>query len=345
MVVEAARRRQLAQIAHQALAAAHNPAVEVTVAITDTARDVLELAAPAHRRGAEPLHETAWAVVQELQDARDNPQPEMRGLPTGLPGLDDVTGGLRGGRLVILAARPGKGKSVLGGQIARHCAEVGPPAIFFALEMDREELAERTLAGIGRVNHTNISRRAVNEGQLERLSKQLIARGDLPLYVDDTPGYRVEEIAAVARREHQRLGGLGLIVVDYLQLVTSDNPRQSKADNVGDVGTALKHLARELDVPVIALAQLSRNIEHRADPRPVLADLRDSGRLEQDADQVWFIHSLDADAPGGEEATDLLIVAKHRGGEKADIPMRFLLPFQMFEGTGKLRHLSAAVGA
>ncbi len=258
----------------------------------------------------------------EVNGGRDG---EMAGVPTGFRELDDVTNGLHPGQLIIIAARPGLGKSTLALDFARHAAvSAREPAIFFSLEMGRNEIATRLLAAETSIPMNTLRRGDLDQRDWDRIA---IARSrviaDAPLYIDDSPNMTLVEIRAKCRRLSQR-SGLKLIVIDYLQLMTSGKKVESRQQEVSEFSRALKLLAKELQVPVVALSQLNRNSEQRSDKRPALADLRESGSLEQDADMVILLHRDDAferDAPPTGEAD--LIIAKHRNGPTKTIKVAF----------------------
>lgn len=258
----------------------------------------------------------------EVNGGRDG---EMAGIPTGFRELDAATNGLHPGQLVIIAARPGLGKSTLALDFARHASiSARVPAIFFSLEMGRNEIATRLLAAETSIPMNTLRRGDLDQRDWDRIA---IARSrtiaDAPLYIDDSPNMTLVEIRAKCRRLSQR-SGLKLVVIDYLQLMTSGKKVESRQQEVSEFSRALKLLAKELQVPVVALSQLNRNSEQRSDKRPALADLRESGSLEQDADMVILLHRDDAferDAPPTGEAD--LIIAKHRNGPTKTIKVAF----------------------
>jgi len=244
------------------------------------------------------------------------------GLPTGFVELDRQLGSMRAGQLIVLGARPSMGKSALALDIALKVAETGRPVLFVSAEMGRHEIGTRILARGG------VSSERLLSGQLDKLDFERVERHrarltGVPLHIDDSPNTTLLAIRSKARRLAAR-DGLGLVVVDYLQLVTGEGRRERRELEVAEVSRGLKALARELAVPVLALAQLNRAVELRSNKRPVLADLRESGQLEQDADVVLLLHraemyDLDAD-PGAAE----VIVAKHRNGPTGSVHLVWL---------------------
>jgi replicative DNA helicase len=270
-----------------------------------------------------PLVEAIDTAVDEIERARGR-DGEMAGVPTGFAELDELTNGLHGGQLIIVAARPGLGKSTLALDFARAATvKHSMPTIFFSLEMGRSEIAMRLLAA-----ESSIPMQTLRKGNMEQRDWDKLAniRGqiaDAPLYIDDSPNMTLVEIRAKCRRLSQKVG-LKMVVIDYLQLMTSGKKVESRQQEVSEFSRALKLLAKELNVPVIALSQLNRGPEQRADKKPALADLRESGSLEQDADIVVLLHREDAydrEAPPTGEAD--LIVAKHRNGRQDTIKVSF----------------------
>ncbi|MHB1554596.1 MAG: replicative DNA helicase [Acidimicrobiales bacterium] len=247
-----------------------------------------------------------------IAELRRRSSGERIGLPTGFVDLDRMTGGLRPGQLIVLGARPAMGKSALALDIALHAARTSGPVLFVSAEMGALELGTRVLAGGGVASDRLLAAR-LDDLDWSRLETRRAELAGVPLLIDDAPGTTLLAIRGRARRQAAR-GGLALLVVDYLQLIGADRRGTRREAEVAEISRGLKALARELHVPVVAVAQLNRAVELRADKRPMLSDLRESGQLEQDADLVLLLHraavyDLDAD-PGAAE----LIVAKHRNG-------------------------------
>lgn len=283
-----------------------------------------------------PLVEAIDTAVDEIEQARGR-DGEMAGVPTGFAELDDLTNGLHGGQLIIVAARPGLGKSTLALDFARAASiKHDKPSIFFSLEMGRSEIATRLLAA-----EASIPMHILRKGNMEQRDWDRLAatRGQIagaPLYIDDSPNMTLVEIRAKCRRLSQRVG-LKMVIIDYLQLMTSGKKVESRQQEVSEFSRALKLLAKELKVPVIALSQLNRGPEQRADKKPALSDLRESGSLEQDADMVILLHREDAyerDHPRAGEAD--LIVAKHRNGRTETIPVSFQGMYSRFGDMAKV---------
>ncbi|MGV1034123.1 MAG: replicative DNA helicase [Microbacteriaceae bacterium] len=269
-------------------------------------------------------------AVTEIEAAGHN-GGTMTGIPTGFADLDAITNGLHPGQLVIIAARPAMGKSTLALDIARASAlHNNKPTLFFSLEMGKAEIAMRLLSA-----EASVPLAKMRKGTIESQDWTTIAgvRGrinDAPLYIDDSPNMTLVEIRAKCRRLKQRIG-LEMVVIDYLQLMTSGKKVESRQQEVSEFSRALKLLAKELQVPVIALAQLNRGPEQRADKKPQLSDLRESGSIEQDADVVVLLHreaAYEQDSPRAGEAD--LILAKHRNGPTGIVTVAFHGHFSRF---------------
>jgi replicative DNA helicase len=245
------------------------------------------------------------------------------GVPTGFPELDELTSGLQPSELVVLAARPSMGKTTLALNVACHAA-VGQriPVALFSLEMAGEQVALRMLCGEARVPSHRLRTGFLRDEDWPRLSEALGRLSEAPIYVDDTPSIGVMELRARARRLHAE-HRIGLVVIDYLQLMHAHGRLENRQQEISEITRALKALARELNVPVLALSQLSRAVEQREKRRPQLSDLRESGAIEQDADVVAFIY-FDPDAPAEKRDLAEIIVAKQRNGPTGSISLTFL---------------------
>ncbi|HAM15583.1 MAG TPA: replicative DNA helicase [Eggerthellaceae bacterium] len=263
----------------------------------------------------------------------------MAGVPTGFKDVDDLFHGLRGGDLVILAARPGVGKTSFALNMAVNAAQRGTSVAFFSLEMSAGQLVQRILCAEARVNLSKIrGGYGITEGDWGAIADASNRLAKLELFIDDSPGLSILEARAKARRELRQVeSGKGLIIVDYLQLMQPQTARRdgNRAVEVGEISRGLKVLAKELDMPVIALSQLSRAVEMRGKKRPQLSDLRESGSIEQDADIVMFIdRSMDETEAEQEGRPPLntaeLIVAKHRNGPTRDIRLAFVADYTRF---------------
>lgn len=273
---------------------------------------------------------------QSITDFLDELERRMNGdgisgVPSGFIDLDEITTGFRPGQLILIGARPGMGKTSLALGIAMHAAKEGHHSLFFSLEMSRLELMERAMAGEARVDLARLRHGTVVEKDWPRLHEAMGRLADLPLHIEDDPTATVGRIRSVCRRYRRKHGRLDLVVVDYLGLMTPQQKGENRQNDVAEMSRGLKVLARELDVPVIALSQLSRNLEVRADKRPILSDLRDSGALEQDSDVVLFAYRDEVYKPdSADRGTAEVIVAKHRNGPTGVVRLAFLDRYTRF---------------
>ncbi|HEV7950978.1 MAG TPA: replicative DNA helicase [Glaciihabitans sp.] len=277
-----------------------------------------------------PLSEAVTAAVDEIEAAagRDG---QMIGVPTGFAQLDALTNGLHPGQMIILAARPAIGKSTLALDFARSAAiHHDMPTIVFSLEMGRSEIAMRLLSAEASVPLQSMRKGTVDGRDWTKLASIRGQIADAPLYIDDSPNMTLVEIRAKCRRLKQKVG-LKMVIIDYLQLMTSGKKVESRQQEVSEFSRALKLLAKEIGVPVIAISQLNRGPEQRADKKPALSDLRESGSLEQDADMVILLHresAYEKDSPRQGEAD--LIIAKHRNGPTDTLVIGFHGHFSRF---------------
>lgn len=250
-------------------------------------------------------------VVDSL-DARFTAGGKLIGLSTGLGDLDDLLGGIRAPDLIILAARPSMGKTALAMQIATHAAMTGENVMVFSLEMSAEQLTERQLSAASNVFYSKIMSGNLSDGDWPHITYGMSVLRDIPMTIDDSAGITISELRNRARRAHKR-GKLGLIVVDYLQLVSAGG--ENRTGEISQVSLGLKRLAKELNTPVLALSQLNRELERRPNKRPIMADIRESGQIEQDADKILFIYRdeiYNKDSP--EKGTAEIIAGKQRAG-------------------------------
>ena len=277
------------------------------------------------------------SVIQKVTDRLvmlQKADGKISGVKTGYYDLDKLTSGFQKGDLIILAARPSVGKTAFALNVAYNVSYKSDEAVaIFSLEMPAEQLIQRIICSAGSLKAESLRSGSILKESSERYYAAADKVSKCNLYIDDTPGIRVGEIAAKCRRL-KREQGLKMIVIDYLQLISGPaNSRESRQQEVSDISRQLKMIARELEVPVLALSQLSRSVEKRDNKRPVLSDLRESGAIEQDADIVSFIHREDYQDPKKEAetqgATDI-IIAKHRNGALADIRLVFLKQFSKF---------------
>jgi len=272
----------------------------------------------------------------------------LTGTPSGFRDLDEITGGFQPGNLIVLAARPAMGKSALATNIAENAAvDHGKAVALFSLEMSDGELAQRFIASRGKISGESLRKGRVKPEQWPKVLGATEKLTKAPLFVDDSSDLGVLELRAKARRLHQR-NPLGLLIVDYLQLMRAEDPRDGRVEQVGKMSRGLKILARELHIPVIAISQLSRAVEARPDKRPLMSDLRESGNIEQDADLVMFVYrdeyyNKESEKQGIAE----VLIGKHRNGPIGSVELTFLdrYPKFMSKATERVASQAGAQGA
>ena len=275
---------------------------------------------------SEALEET----INEI-DANSNRPDGVYGVPTDFIEFDELTGGLHGGQMIVIAARPGVGKSTLALDIARSASiHHQMTTVFFSLEMSRTELAMRILSAEGKISMGRLKKGDLDTEGWTNLATLQGRIDSASLFIDDSPNMTLMEIRAKCRRLKQR-NDLKLVVLDYLQLMSSGKKVESRQQEVSEFSRSLKLLAKELDVPVIALSQLNRGSEQRTDKRPMVSDLRESGSIEQDADMVILLHREDMYNPESDRVGEAdMIIAKHRGGPTRTIPLAFSGKYSRF---------------
>ncbi|MFG0333178.1 MAG: replicative DNA helicase [Maioricimonas sp. JB049] len=271
------------------------------------------------RMGMRDILEDTFERIFERMDQEGS----ISGIPTGFNGLDDVTSGFQPSELLVLAARPSMGKTALVCNFALAVAKAKYGVLLFSLEQSRMELAERLLCIQAKVNGHKLRQGDLDEMDQHSLMEAANELRECPLFIDDTAGRTMSQIAAVGRRL-KRSSGLNLIIIDYLQLIESDDKNMPREQQIATITRRLKFLAKELSAPVIALAQLNRGVEQREDKRPRLSDLRESGAIEQDADIVMFLHRPEAYDPEDRPGEADLIIAKNRSGPIGNVPLVWL---------------------
>jgi replicative DNA helicase len=330
IVAEKAVLRRLVEAGTRIVQMGYASEGEVTDLVNNAQAEIYGVAGGVEAEDYVPLVQAIEAATEEIEHAsgRDG---SMVGVPTGFTELDTLTNGLHPGQLILIAARPALGKSTLALDFAR-AAAIGHdmPTIFFSLEMGRSEIAMRLLSAESNIFLQKLRKGDVRSDDWTTLASTRGRIADAPLYIDDSPNMTLVEIRAKCRRLKQKVG-LKLIVIDYLQLMTSGKRVESRQQEVSEFSRALKLLAKELQVPVIALSQLNRGPEQRVDKKPALSDLRESGSLEQDADMVILLHresayEKESSRPGEAD----LIIAKHRNGPTGTITVAFQGAFSRF---------------
>lgn len=321
LIKEAATKRYLIQSGTQIVELGFDEQREVKEIIDSAESAIFSISQGHVTRGFIPLKDSLAASFDRI-DELHRKGAGFRGIKTGFIDLDNTLSGLQDSNLIILAARPGQGKTAMAINIAQHVGVVEKkPVAIFSLEMSQEELVDRLLVGQADVDAWRLKTGKLTESDFSKLSEAMGNLADAQIFIDDTPGITISEMRTKARRlqmEH----GISLIVVDYLQLVNPGRRYDSRVQEVGVISQAMKNLARELKVPVVCLSQLSRAIEHRTgDKKPQLADLRESGSIEQDADVVMFLYRPE------DEITPTvnykLLIAKHRNGAIGEIDLVF----------------------
>jgi replicative DNA helicase len=322
IVADAALRRRLIGAAADIMDVAYAGSDDADAIADNAEQRIYDVARREDTEDAAAIGDLVNDAMSELE-AIQNRESAYTGLATGFRDLDELTSGLQPGNLVIIAARPGIGKSSLAMNIARNVAVQHEPVAMFSLEMSRYEIGMRLLCAEARVPWDRIRNKRVGPDDWTRVVSAGETLHDAPLSIVDAGNVNIVDIRAKARRLKTSRQGLSLIIVDYLQLMTSPATRRqdNRQQEVAEISRSLKLLAKELKVPILALSQLNRNPEARADKRPQLSDLRESGSLEQDSDVVMFIHRDDGDAEKKREAE--LILAKHRNGPTGSIRLSF----------------------
>ncbi|MEI7536533.1 MAG: replicative DNA helicase [Comamonadaceae bacterium] len=286
------------------------------------------------KQGFQAMDTLVVALLDRVTEMADNPN-DVTGVPTGFYDLDRLTAGFQAGDLIVLAARPSMGKTALAINIAEHVAlNEGLPVAVFSMEMGAAQLAVRIVGSIGRIDQSHLRTGKLTDDEWPRLTEAIEKLRTISLHIDETAGLTSSELRANARRLSRKCGKLGLIVVDYLQLMSgSSSDGENRATELGEISRGLKMLAKELQCPVMALSQLNRSVETRPDKRPMMSDLRESGAIEQDADIIMFIYrdeyyTKDAcKEPGVAE----VIIAKQRNGPTGMVKLAFLKPITKFE--------------
>ncbi|MEY2782095.1 MAG: Replicative helicase [Pseudomonadota bacterium] len=286
------------------------------------------------KQGFQSMDTLVVELLDRVQEMADNPN-DITGVPTGFYDLDRMTSGLQSGDLVVLAARPSMGKTAFAINIAEHVAlNEGLPVAVFSMEMGASQLAVRVVGSIGRIDQGRLRTGKLHDDEWPRLTEAIEKLRTVSLHIDETPGLTPSELRANARRLSRQCGKLGLIVVDYLQLMSGSGGSggDNRATELGEISRGLKMLAKELQCPVIALSQLNRSVEQRTDKRPMMSDLRESGAIEQDADIIMFIYrddyyNKDSKDPGVAE----IIIGKQRNGPTGTVRLTFLKNLTRFE--------------
>ncbi len=329
--------RQLIQTANQIVVKSFEQGEEVQAIVDEAERSILEVSEKRNSTGFQSIADVLNQSIETIDRLAQNNE-EITGLPTGYQALDKMTAGLQKEELIILAARPAVGKTAFALNIAQNVGtKTDKTVAIFSLEMGAESLVNRMLCAEGSIEASHLRTGQLNEEEWRNL---IVAMGSLSrasIYIDDTPGIKISEIRARCRKLAQETGNLGLILIDYLQLIEGTG-RENRQQEVSEISRQLKTLAKELKVPVIALSQLSRGVEQRQDKRPVLSDIRESGSIEQDADIVAFLYRDDYYQREGDEEEEEqsnnnvieVIIEKNRSGARGTVELLFIKEYNKF---------------
>ncbi|MEO7031086.1 MAG: replicative DNA helicase [Herbaspirillum sp.] len=329
--------RKLITVSDEISGQAFSPQGREVKQILDEAESKIFAIAEEGSRGAQgfqeiqPLLSQVVERIDELYN-RDN-QNDITGIPTGFADLDKMTSGLQAGDLVIIAGRPSMGKTALAINIGETVAiESGLPVAVFSMEMGGTQLAMRMLGSVGRLDQQRLRTGRLNDDDWPRLTHAIQKMNDAQLYIDETPALNSIELRARARRLARQCGKLGLIIIDYLQLMSANSSGENRATEISEISRSLKALAKELQCPVVALSQLNRSLEQRPNKRPVMSDLRESGAIEQDADVILFIYRDEVYNPDSpDKGTAEIIIGKQRNGPIGSVRLTFLGQYTKFE--------------
>lgn len=339
--------RSLAQVGTEIADSAYSPSGRDARALLDEAEaKVFKIAEDGSRgeQGFQHIQPLLTQVVERVDElyARDN-KDEVTGIPTGFSDLDEKTSGLQKGDLIIVAGRPSMGKTAFALNIAEHVGLAkGLPVAIFSMEMGATQLAMRMLGSVGRIDQHLMRTGRLEKADWRRLTDALGRLSEAPIHIDESPALNALDLRARARRLHRHTGGLGLVVVDYLQLMSgSVGASENRATEISEISRSLKSLAKELQVPVIALSQLNRSLENRPSKKPVMSDLRESGAIEQDADVILFIYRDEVyNENSPDKGTAEIIIGKQRNGPIGMVRLTFLgqhTRFQNFAGVARFQ--------
>ncbi|MGH9019734.1 MAG: replicative DNA helicase [Acidimicrobiales bacterium] len=341
LVRDKAQQRRLISVAGEIVDQAYQATDDVVGLIDEAERRINQIADDRAVDSVSPLHSLLLHEA-EILELRGETRGQLNGLETGFRALDQVLQGLQPGSMTIMGARPGTGKTAWALGVLVHVgAVVRRPALYFSLEMSRQELAERILASTARIDSSKLRTGDLSDADWTRAQEAFGFLQSAKVFIDDNPALTVMDVRSRARRIKQQNGDLGVVIVDYLQLMSSRSRAENRQVEVAEMSRALKILARELGTPVIALSQLSRKLEDRADKRPVMSDLRESGSLEQDADVVLFLFRPEqyGEVPNDKKADAEVIVGKNRNGPTRNVHLTWRGEFARFDNVAEARDL------
>jgi replicative DNA helicase len=338
IVRERAILRKLIEASDEIATNAFNPQGRAVSQILDEAEGrIFKIGEEGSRtqQGFQSMDQLVMQLIDRVTELHENGAEEVTGVRTGFYDLDRMTAGLQPGDLIVLAARPSMGKTAFALNIAEHVAvQEGLPVVVFSMEMGAAQLALRLVGSLGRIDQQHLRTGALRDDEWSRLTEAVDKLSKAAVFIDETPALNPAELRARARRQARQCGKLGLIVVDYLQLMSgsASTSEENRATVLGEISRGLKALAKELQCPVVALSQLNRSVEQRNDKRPMMSDLRESGAIEQDADVIMFIYRDDyynkeSKEPGVAE----IIIGKQRNGPTGEVKLTFLKPLTRFD--------------
>ena len=337
IVREKALLRRLIEAAPSIIQTTYESGGEVEALLDEAEQKIFQIAQTHDRKGFVWIKELLWPAMEQIELLSQNSSP-ITGVPTGFADLDQMTAGFQKGDLIIVAARPSMGKTAFTLNVAQHAAIGAQKAVaFFSLEMSKEALVQRMLTSEARVDASRVRTGRLRDDDYPRLAQAAGLLNTAPVYIDDTAAISILEMRAKARRLKADRADLALVVVDYLQLMSTGTRMENRQQEVSEISRGLKALAKELDVPVVALSQLSRAVESRPDKRPMMSDLRESGAIEQDADLIMFLFRpeyyfgpIDKDGNNVEGRAEV-IIGKQRNGATGTVPLMFHKEFTRFE--------------
>ncbi|MDF4188304.1 replicative DNA helicase [Ligilactobacillus salivarius] len=343
IVEEKSMLRRLITTATNIITQANNNDEDVPSLLDSAERQIMDVSERKNRSGFREIKDVLNEALNDV-DRLSQQSEDITGLPTGYREFDKMTAGLQPDNLIILAARPAVGKTAFALNIAQNVATSTDTSVaIFSLEMSAESLVNRMLCAEGSINANHLRTGQLDEGEWQNLIVAMGALSNTSIFIDDTPGIKMAEIRAKCRRLAKEKGNLGLVVIDYLQLIEGSN-KESRQQEVSEISRQLKKLAKELGVPILALSQLSRGVEQRQDKRPVLSDIRESGSIEQDADIVAFLYRDDYYERGDSKSDDNeddeplnqdvgeveLIIEKNRAGARGTVKLLFIKSYNKF---------------
>jgi replicative DNA helicase len=337
IVRERAILRQLVTVGDEIAGNALNPAGrDVKTLLDDAEQRIFQIAEAGNRgnNGFVAIQPLLGEVVERMETllARDS-QSDITGVATGFADLDRMTSGLQPGDMIVVAGRPSMGKTAFALNIAEHVGvELGLPVAIFSLEMSGPQIATRFLSSVARIESSKLRTGRLTDDEWDRMTVALGKLHEAPIHIDETGAINSTDLRARARRLHRQFGKLGLIVIDYLQLMSSNRDGENRATEISEISRSIKALAKELQVPIIALSQLSRKVEERNDKRPLMSDLRESGAIEQDADIIMMMYREEYYKPDTQDKGVAEVnIAKHRNGPTDTVRLTFIGEYTKFE--------------